>query len=61
METLGNKKGIPGLFLACVFSGALSTISSELNSMTVIMIEDIYKGLMRQQLSVKQQDYVSKL
>ncbi|CAF1690790.1 unnamed protein product, partial [Adineta ricciae] len=32
METLGDKKGVPGLFLACVFSGTLSTISSGLNN-----------------------------
>ncbi|CAF1663663.1 unnamed protein product, partial [Adineta ricciae] len=59
METLGDKKGVPGLFLACVFSGTLSTISSGLNSMAAIIIEDIYKGLLRQKLDKKQQGYLS--
>ncbi|CAF3681255.1 unnamed protein product [Adineta steineri] len=61
MDTLGNKKGIPGLFLACAFSGSLSTISSGLNSMAAVIIEDIYKGLMRRKLNQDQQGFVSKL
>ncbi len=61
MDALGHKKGIPGLFLACVFSGSLSTISSGLNSLTAVIIEDIYKGLMRQQLSNERQAFVSKI
>ncbi|UJR17232.1 hypothetical protein I4U23_004127 [Adineta vaga] len=61
METLGDKKGIPGLFLACAFSGSLSTISSGLNSMAAVLIEDIYKGLMGRTLSNERQGYVAKL
>ncbi|CAF4920803.1 unnamed protein product, partial [Rotaria sp. Silwood2] len=44
MEVLNDKKGLPGIFLACVFSGSLSTISSGLNSLAAVLIEDIYKG-----------------
>ncbi|CAF4198143.1 unnamed protein product [Rotaria sp. Silwood2] len=61
MDALGNKKGIPGLFLACVFSGSLSTISSGLNSLAAVIIEDVYKGLMRRQLSNEQQGFISKI
>jgi sodium-coupled monocarboxylate transporter 8/12 len=61
MDTLGNKKGIPGLFLACAFSGSLSTISSGLNSMAAVIIEDIYKGLMRRKLTKEQQGFISKI
>ncbi|CAF3791935.1 unnamed protein product, partial [Adineta steineri] len=49
------------LFLACAFSGSLSTISSGLNSMAAVIIEDIYKGLMRRKLNRDQQGFVSKL
>ncbi|CAF4155602.1 unnamed protein product [Rotaria sordida] len=55
MEVLGDKKGIPGIFLACVFSGSLSTISSGLNSLAAVIIEDFYKGLMSRQLSDERQ------
>ncbi|CAF1339313.1 unnamed protein product [Rotaria sordida] len=45
MEVLSNIPGLPGVFLACIFSGSLSTISSGLNSLTDVIIEDIYKGV----------------
>ncbi|CAF4014304.1 unnamed protein product [Rotaria sordida] len=44
MEVLSNIPGLPGVFLACIFSGSLSTISSGLNSLTAVIIEDVYKG-----------------
>ncbi|CAF1423382.1 unnamed protein product [Adineta ricciae] len=61
METVGHKKGVPGLFLACAFSGSLSTISSGLNSMAAVMIEDVYKGVMRRNLNREHQGIVSKI
>ncbi|CAF1498513.1 unnamed protein product, partial [Rotaria sordida] len=61
MEVLGDKKGIPGIFLACVFSGSLSTISSGLNSLAAVIIEDFYKGLMSRQLSDERQGFISKI
>lgn len=61
MEVLSDKKGLPGIFLACVFSGSLSTISSGLNSLAAVVIEDVYKGLMKKSLSDERQGFVSKI
>jgi sodium-dependent multivitamin transporter 6 len=61
MEVLSDKPGLPGVFLACIFSGSLSTISSGLNSLAAVIIEDIYKGLMRKKLTDERQGFVSKI
>ncbi|CAL4090032.1 unnamed protein product [Meganyctiphanes norvegica] len=44
MQTLGHWPGLPGFFVAGVFSGALSTISSGMNSLAAIVLEDFVKG-----------------
>jgi SSS family transporter len=61
MEVLSDKKGLPGIFLACIFSGSLSTISSGLNSLAAVLIEDIYKGLMGRQMTDQRQGFISKI
>lgn len=61
MEVLSSIPGLPGIFLACIFSGSLSTISSGLNSLAAVIIEDVYKGLLRRQLNDEQQGYISKI
>ena len=61
MELLGNKKGLPGIFLSCVFSGTLSTISSGLSSLAAVLIEDVYKGLMDRRLTDQQAGFLSKI
>ncbi|CAF2418697.1 unnamed protein product [Rotaria sp. Silwood2] len=61
MDVLSNIKGLPGIFLACVFSGSLSTISSGLNSLSAVIIEDVYKGLMGKSLSDERQGLASKI
>ncbi|CAF4747788.1 unnamed protein product, partial [Rotaria sp. Silwood1] len=61
MDVLGGKPGLPGVFLACIFSGSLSTISSGLNSLSAVIIEDVYKGLMRRKLSDERQGLISKI
>ncbi|XP_040079006.2 sodium-coupled monocarboxylate transporter 2 isoform X1 [Ixodes scapularis] len=40
MKTLSVVPGLPGLFVACVFSGALSTLSSGFNSLAAVTWED---------------------
>jgi len=43
MDTLGHIPGVPGLFVAGIFSGALSTVSSGLNSLAAIILEDFVR------------------
>ncbi|XP_078590971.1 sodium-coupled monocarboxylate transporter 2-like [Branchiostoma floridae x Branchiostoma japonicum] len=43
MDILSFLPGMPGLFVACVASGALSTLSSGLNSLSAVTLEDFVK------------------
>ncbi|XP_062571734.1 sodium-dependent multivitamin transporter-like [Saccostrea cucullata] len=43
MDLLGHLHGLPGLVLSCVFSGSLSTISSGLNAVAAVLLEDFVK------------------
>lgn len=43
MEFLGHIQGLPGLFVAGIFSGALSTVSSAVNSLAAVMMEDFVR------------------
>ncbi|XP_046643614.1 sodium-coupled monocarboxylate transporter 1-like [Daphnia pulicaria] len=43
MDTVGSLPGLPGLFVAGVFSGALSSLSSGLNSVALIVLEDFIR------------------
>lgn len=43
MDLLGTYHGLPGLILSCVFSGSLSTISSGLNAVAAVLLEDFVK------------------
>ncbi|CAF1341464.1 unnamed protein product [Rotaria magnacalcarata] len=61
MEVLSNKKGLPGVFLACIFSGSLSTISSGLNSLAGVLIDDVYKRLLGRQLTDQRQGVICKI
>ncbi|XP_053690872.1 sodium-coupled monocarboxylate transporter 2-like [Sabethes cyaneus] len=39
-DVLGSLKGMPGIFIACVFSAGLSTMSANLNSLAAIVYDD---------------------
>ncbi|KAH9498361.1 hypothetical protein Btru_008088 [Bulinus truncatus] len=41
MDVLSDVKGLPGLFIAGLFSGALSTLSSGLNSLSAAIFKDV--------------------
>jgi len=41
VNKLGHLTGMPGLFTACLFSFALSTLSSGLNGMSALFLDDI--------------------
>ncbi|XP_060071549.1 sodium-coupled monocarboxylate transporter 1-like [Ylistrum balloti] len=43
MDLLGPYHGLPGLVLSCVFSGSLSTISSGLNAVAAVLLEDFVR------------------
>nr|XP_039252662.1 sodium-coupled monocarboxylate transporter 1-like [Styela clava] len=43
MEILQDYPGVPGIFVACVYSGGLSTISTGINAMACVTVEDFIK------------------
>ncbi|XP_072113671.1 solute carrier family 5 member 6a isoform X4 [Mobula birostris] len=43
MDVLQDYPGLPGLFIACLFSGALSTISSAFSSLAAVTMADLIK------------------
>lgn len=43
MEMFEGYPGVPGLFVACVYSGSLSTVSSGINAMAAVTVEDLVK------------------
>lgn len=58
MSILGNYPGMPGLFIAGIFSAALSSLSAMLNSMAAIVLEDFVKPFTNAPLSEKQTSYI---
>ncbi|KAL3875600.1 hypothetical protein ACJMK2_033535, partial [Sinanodonta woodiana] len=61
MDVMGNVYGIPGLFVACLFSGALSTISSGLNSIAACVLQDVVRAYFYKDMSEKMATNVSKV
>lgn len=51
MDTLGGYPGLSGLFIAGVFSAALSSLSTCLNSMSAVVLEDFFKPFAKKPLS----------
>ncbi|XP_043504397.1 putative sodium-dependent multivitamin transporter [Polistes fuscatus] len=47
METLSRYPGVPGLFIAGIFSAGLSTVSATVNSLSAVILEDYIKPLYR--------------
>lgn len=62
IETLGRIPGLTGLFIASILSASLSTVSSGVNSIATVFLEDIYKRLTHGNLmSDKKQAIISKI
>jgi solute carrier family 5 (sodium-coupled monocarboxylate transporter), member 8/12 len=51
MKILKDIPGLPGLFIAGVFSAALSSLSSALNSMSAVVLEDYFKPFFKNGIS----------
>uniref|UniRef100_A0A6Q2Y2N6 Solute carrier family 5 member 8 n=1 Tax=Esox lucius TaxID=8010 RepID=A0A6Q2Y2N6_ESOLU len=47
MDTLRDYPGLPGLFVAAAYSGTLSTVSSSINALAAVTIEDLIKPHIR--------------
>ncbi|XP_014675816.1 PREDICTED: sodium-coupled monocarboxylate transporter 1-like [Priapulus caudatus] len=43
MDTVGHLRGLPGLFLSALFSAAISTVSSGVNSLAAVGLQDIIR------------------
>merc|ERR1719427_644998 len=61
MQVMGDYPGVPGLFVAGVFSGALSTVSSGLNSLAAVCLRDFIQGGCNIQLSETKATFITKM
>ncbi|XP_077572273.1 sodium/iodide cotransporter [Stigmatopora nigra] len=43
LDIFQNHTGFPGLFLACAYSGTLSTVSTSINAMAAVTMEDLFR------------------
>jgi Na+/proline symporter len=60
METLGELPGLSGLFIAGVFSAALSSLSTCLNSLSAVVLEDFVKPFTDKPLTDRIKNWVMK-
>lgn len=58
METLGDLPGLSGLFIAGVFSAALSSLSTCLNSMSAVVLEDFVKPFVDKPLTERNVNWI---
>ncbi|XP_059469784.1 putative sodium-dependent multivitamin transporter [Neocloeon triangulifer] len=66
VDTLSNLPGLPGLFVAGIFSGSLSTVSSAVNSLAAVTLEDYIRPILArmgksEKLSDKNSTFLSKI
>ncbi|XP_063456080.1 sodium/iodide cotransporter isoform X1 [Pan paniscus] len=47
LDIFEDLPGVPGLFLACAYSGTLSTASTSINAMAAVTVEDLIKPRLR--------------
>ncbi|XP_063709542.1 sodium-coupled monocarboxylate transporter 1 [Culicoides brevitarsis] len=61
MHTLHELPGLTGLFVAGVFSAALSSLSTCLNSMSAVVLEDFVKPFVKQPLTEQTINWIMRL
>ncbi|XP_062433040.1 sodium-coupled monocarboxylate transporter 2 [Rhea pennata] len=59
MDIFSSMPGVPGLFVACAFSGTLSTVAASINALATVTFEDIVKKIFPD-ISEKMSTWVSK-
>ncbi|XP_016061615.1 PREDICTED: sodium-coupled monocarboxylate transporter 2 [Miniopterus natalensis] len=59
MEIFATMPGLPGLFVACAFSGTLSTVAASINALATVTFEDFVKSCFPH-LSDKLSTWISK-
>uniref|UniRef100_A0A675B390 Sodium/solute symporter n=1 Tax=Anopheles darlingi TaxID=43151 RepID=A0A675B390_ANODA len=58
MKVLGNYPGLAGLFISGIFSASLSSLSTGLNSLSAIVLEDFVKPFSRKPLGERATRYI---
>ncbi|KAL3876307.1 hypothetical protein ACJMK2_034170 [Sinanodonta woodiana] len=61
MDVMGNVPGVPGLFVAALFSGALSTISSGLTAIAACVLQDVIRAYFYKDMTEERATSVSKV
>ncbi|NXB24285.1 SC5AC protein, partial [Rhagologus leucostigma] len=59
MDIFSSMPGVPGLFVACAFSGTLSTVAASINALATVTFEDLVKKCFPN-LSEKMSTWISK-
>ncbi|XP_075716188.1 sodium-coupled monocarboxylate transporter 1 [Rhinoderma darwinii] len=59
LDILRDYPGLPGLFVACAYSGTLSTVSSSINALAAVTVEDLVKPYFKS-LSETKLSWISK-
>ncbi|XP_030056556.1 sodium-coupled monocarboxylate transporter 2 [Microcaecilia unicolor] len=59
MDIFSTMSGLPGLFVACAFSGTLSTVAASINALATVTFEDFVKNIFKN-LSDRKSTWISK-
>ncbi|XP_063783897.1 sodium-coupled monocarboxylate transporter 1 [Pseudophryne corroboree] len=59
LDILRDYPGLPGLFVSCAYSGTLSTVSSSINALAAVTVEDLIKPYFKS-LSETKLSWISK-
>ncbi|KAM5138678.1 sodium-coupled monocarboxylate transporter 2 [Mantella aurantiaca] len=59
MHLFQKMPGLPGLFVACAFSGTLSTVAASINALATVTYEDIVKNIFKD-ISDRKSTWISK-